>query len=225
CRRRSSARSVRYRSWKRSFLANTRSHRLSVLFSVALACGLRLGEVTGLRWEDVDLERGELRIRVQLQALKKQLVLQELKTEKSQRTLALPTVCVDALRRHRTHQREERLKAGANWVDTRLVFTTFREKRGGKVGAALHPRNVLRTLYGLLAACNLPRVRFHDLRHSAASLLIAEGVELVEVSLLLGHSELRVTADVYAHLQQQTSAKAARHMDAIFFSGGQLGGR
>ena len=61
----------------------------------------------------------------------------------------------------------------------------------------------------------LPRVRFHDLQHSAASLLIAAGVELVEVSILLGHSELRVTADLYSHLQQQTAAKAARHMDAV----------
>jgi integrase len=74
---------------------------------------------------------------------------------------------------------------------------------------------VLRTLHGLLEAAKLPVVRFHDLRHSAASLLIAEGVELVEVSMLLGHSELRVTADLYSHLQKQTAAKAARHMDRL----------
>ena len=84
-----------------------------------------------------------------------------------------------------------------------------------KIGAPLHPRNVLRTLKTLLDAAGLPRVRFHDLRHSAASLLIAEGVELVEVSMLLGHSELRVTADPYSHLQKQTAARAARHMDAV----------
>jgi integrase len=68
---------------------------------------------------------------------------------------------------------------------------------------------------GLLDAAELPRVRFHDLRHSAASLLIAEGVELVEVSMLLGHSELRVTADLYSHRQKQTAAKAARRMDGV----------
>jgi integrase len=84
-----------------------------------------------------------------------------------------------------------------------------------KVGAGLHPRNVTRVLGAILAQAELPHLRFHDLRHSAASLLIAEGVELVEVSKLLGHSELRITADLYAHLQKQTAAKAARLMDAI----------
>ena len=83
------------------------------------------------------------------------------------------------------------------------------------VGGGLHPRNVLRVLHGLLKGAKLPRVRFHDLRHSAASLLIAEGVELVEVSMLLGHSELRVTADLSARLVNQTAAKAAEKMDAL----------
>jgi len=179
--------------------------------------GEPLGVANGLRWEDIDLDTGDVRIRQQLQKVGKRLVLQELKTEKSRRTLALPHVCLDALRTHRTRQREERLKAGAAWVDTGLLFTTY-QRRGcdGKVGNGLNPRNVLRVLHMLLNGAKLPRVRFHDLRHSAASLLIAAGVELVEVSMLLGHSELRVTADLYAHLQQQTSAKAARHMDAVF---------
>ena len=124
------------------------------------------------------------------------------------------------LRAHRTRQLQERLKAGARWVETGLVFTTYRICKEGKgehlkVGAGLHPRNVLRTLHALLEQAKLPRVRFHDLRHSAASLLIAAGVELVEVSMLLGHSELRVTADLYSHLQKQASAKAARRMDAV----------
>lgn len=197
-------------------------HRLGALFSVALACGLRLGEATGLRWEDVDLETGEIRVRQQLQAVGKQLVLQPLKTEKSRRTLILPDVCVKGLRTHRTRQREERLKAGARWVDTGLVFTTYRTCKEGKgeklkVGAALHPRNVTRVLHALLEVTEpkLPRVRFHDLRHSAASLLLASGVQLAEVSKLLGHSEVRLTADLYSHLQKETAAKAARVMDAI----------
>ena len=120
------------------------------------------------------------------------------------------------LRAHHTEQLKERLKAGADWIDTGLVFTTFaRRGMGRRVGGPLHPRNVLRTLYLILDDAKLPRVRFHDLRQSAASLLIAEGVELVEVSMLLGHSELRVTADLYSYLQKQTAAKAARRMDAL----------
>lgn len=201
----------------RTFLAVAEGHRLSALFAVALACGLRLGEATGLRWDDVDLATGELRIRQQLQRIGKQLVLQPLKTEKSRRTLALPQVCLEGLKAHRTQQLQDRLKAGQDWIDTGLVFTSFaRRGAGRKVGTGLQPRNVLRTFHELLVKAKLPRVRFHDLRHSAASLLIAKGVELVEVSMLLGHSELRVTADLYSHLQKQTAAKAAKHMDAVF---------
>jgi integrase len=202
------------------FLRVAGEHRLSALFSVALACGLRLGEATGLKWDDVDLEAGEVRVRQQLQPVGKSLMLADLKTENSRRTLVLPAVCIDALKAHRKRQPAERLKAGPRWVDTGLVFTTYRTCKEGKgerfkVGAGLHPRNVLRTLHGLLEGASLPKARFHDLRHSAASLLIANGVELVEVSKLLGHSEIRVTADLYSHLQKQTAARAARVMDSV----------
>jgi integrase len=137
------------------------------LFSVALAAGLRLGEATGLRWDDVDLETGEIRIRQQLQAVGKRLVLQPLKTDKSRRTLVLPEVCLKALFTHRTRQKEQRLKAGGDWIDSHLVFTTLRRRKAGqKVGGPLGPRNVLRTLHALLESAKLPRRRFHDLRHS-----------------------------------------------------------
>jgi len=202
----------------KALLKTAEQHRLGALFSVALACGLRLGEATGLMWDDIDITSGEVRVRQQLQRVGKQLVLQSLKTDKSRRTLMLPNVCLEALKNHRKRQLEERLKAGANWVDTGLVFTTYQKKgQTGKVGTGLHPRNVLRTLHTLLNAAEpkIPKMRFHDLRHSAASLLIASGVELAEVSMLLGHSELRVTMDFYAHLQKETAAKAARRMDAI----------
>jgi integrase len=199
----------------RAFLTVSDPHRLGALFSVALACGLRLGEATGLRWLNVDLATGEIRVHEQLQRVGKKLVLQPVKTAKSRRTLMMPQVCLDALRAHRTRQLEDRLKAGPQWVESGLVFTTFLRREGHTVGGPLDPRNVLRTLHTLLASANLPRMRFHDLRHSAASLLIAAGVELVEVSMLLGHSELRTTADLYAHLQKQTAARAAGRMDAM----------
>lgn len=212
----------------KTFLVVAKKHRLGALFSVALACGLRLGEATGLKWDDVDLDTGEIRIRQQLQRVGKRLELQPLKTEKSRRTLMLPDVCVTELKEHRKRQLAERLRAGERWVDTGLVFTTYRVCKAGKglrtrVGAGLHPRNVLRALHALLEAAKVPKVRFHDLRHSAASLLIAEGVPLVEVSLLLGHSELRVTSDLYTHLQAQTAAKAATRMDALLAPTGVKG--
>ena len=95
------------------------------------------------------------------------------------------------------------------WCSQRCAVATPQPRN------SLHPRNILRTLHAILAAANMPRLRFHDLRHSGASLLIAEGVQLAEVSMLLGHSELRITADLYKHVVKQTSSKAAQHMDAM----------
>ena len=203
-----------------AFLTAADTHRLGALFSVALACGLRLGEACGLVWQDVNLETGELQVRQQLQAVGKRLVLQPLKTETSRRTLVLPNVCLKALKAHRTRQLEERLKAGERWVDSGLVFATYRTYKPGKglrrkVGAGLHPRNVTRVLFDLFDAADIPRRRFHDLRHSAASLLIAAGVELVEVSKLLGHSDIRITGTLYTHLVKQTQRRPRAVMDAV----------
>ena len=99
------------------------------------------------------------------------------------------------------------------------MFTTG-APRGEKRtrGGPLHPRNVLRDLHAVLKAANLPRRRFHDLRNSAASLLIAQGVQLVDVTMLLGHSDGRVTANLDTHLMEQTAARAAQHMDAVLAS-------
>ena len=143
-------------------------------------------------------------------------MLQDPKTEKSRRTLILPAVCLEAVRQHRTRQLEERLKAGARWRETGLLFTTFSTRPTQRVRNGLHPRNVLRTLHRLLLTANLPLCRFHDLRHSCASILIAQGVQFAEISQLLGHSQLRLTADLYGHLQQQTAARAAQHLDRVF---------
>lgn len=201
-----------------AFVIVAAGHRLAPLFTVALACGLRLGEATGLQWADIDIESGDVQIRQQLQVVKKRLVLQPLKTETSRRALVLPAVCLTALRAYRTRQLEERLKAGEDWAGTDLVFTTSRRGKARKFGTPLHPRNVLRTLHALLADAALPRCRFHDLRHSAASLLLAEGVQLAEISKLLGHAELRLTSDLYSHLQRQTASKAAGVMDTLLGS-------
>lgn len=182
-----------------------------------------MGEATSFAWSHIDLDTGELRVRQQVQAVsvartagttrakrKRVLVLQGLKTEKSRRTMVLPQVCLKALLAHRVRQLEERLKAGDRWSNAHdLVFTT-------KTGGPLDPRNVLRSFHAVLVTAGITlRRRFHDLRHSAAAILIAQGVPLVEVSMLLGHSEIRTTADLYGHLVEQTAAHAATMMDAV----------
>ena len=169
----------------------------------------------------MDLTTGVVTVRQQLQLVKvagarrQRLVLQEPKTEKSRRTLVLPAVCLEAMQTHRTRQLEERLKAGPRWRETGLLFTTFSPRPTNVCGQGLHPRNVLRTLHRLLQTAGLPICRFHDLRHSCASILLAQAVQLAEVSQLLGHSELRLTADLYGHLQQQTAARAAQYLDRV----------
>lgn len=152
----------------RKFLLAVQGHRLEALFSVALSLGLREGEVLGLRWSDIDLEPGLLTVRYQLQRVNGSLQLVEPKTERSRRTIVLPQVAIATLARHQARQCEEKLKAGDTWVDTGMVFTTT-------IGTMLDARNLLRAFYAIIRTSDLPRLRFHDLRHSAATLLLVQG--------------------------------------------------
>lgn len=174
----------------RTFLTAVQGHRLEALFTVALALGRRQGEVLGLRWEDVDLERGTLSVRYQLQRVAGGLVVVAPKSERSRRTIELPRPVVEALRRHRLRQLEERLRAGEAWRDSGLVFTST-------IGMPLEPRNLIREYHALLDRAGLPRRPFHHLRHTAA-LLLAQGSDIRVVQQVLGHSQIALTADLYA---------------------------
>jgi len=192
----------------RQFLDEVRGHRLEALFSVTLALGLRQGEILGLRWQDVDLERARLSVRYQLQRVEGKLRLVDPKTARSARTLMLPQVAVSALAAHYERQQQERALAGTRWVDTGMVFTTT-------IGTMLDQRNLLRAFYAILRMSELPRVRFHDLRHSAATLLLAQGVHPRVVMDLLGHSSIAVTLDTYSHVIPDMKRESASQMDAI----------
>jgi integrase len=154
----------------RAFLAAALGHRLHALFVVALALGLRRGELLGLRWSDVDFTAGQIRVWQTLQRVRGVgLVSGPPKSKRSRRVLTMPAVVVDALRKHRLAQAEDRQAAGDEWVETGLVFTTA-------TGRHVEPRN-LNTAYGrLLARAGVRAIRFHDLRHTCATLLLANGV-------------------------------------------------
>lgn len=192
----------------RAFLAAAEVDRLEGLYRVALALGLRLGEALGLSWTDVDLDTGSLRVRYALQRIDGKLTLKEPKTEKSRRTLTMPASLASALRAHRVRQIEERLIAGSRWQDSGLVFTNT-------VGGPLEPSNVLKAFKRRLAAAGLPEQRFHDLRHAAASLLLAQGVAPRVVMDILGHSQMATTMDLYSHVMPAAHEDAAALMDAI----------
>ena len=182
--------------------------RLHALYATALATGLRQGELLGLLWEDVDLETRRLSVRHALARVQGKLVLLEPKTERSRRTLVLPEIAVSALRGHRTRQRMDRLVAGSRWQETGYVFTALH-------GLPLDAATVTRAFQAALTRAGLPHCRFHDLRHTAATFLLAQGFTLEDVKNLLGHSTVTLTSNTYGHILEQRQQQVAAGMDAI----------
>ncbi|MEV6746300.1 tyrosine-type recombinase/integrase [Streptomyces sp. NPDC051080] len=179
----------------RTFLTTTSGHRLQALFELALHTGLRKGELLGLRWEDLDLAGGTASIRRTLQRTNSSgLTALPTKTKSSERRIALPTRCLRSLEQHRDRQLQEREVAGTGWKDSGYVFTR-------PDGEPVEGSTLTRHFNALLRRARLRRIRLHDLRHSAATLLLEQGVELVVIKELLGHAHIGVTATVYAHVR------------------------
>jgi len=192
----------------RDFLTAIRGQRLEALYTTALALGLRKGEALGLRWEDVDFEGRVINVRRQLQRIGGQQRLVELKTDQSRRVIPLPEVVVSALRAHRIRQLEERLQAGERWRDQGLVFTST-------TGTPLEPSNILKQFKKVLEQAGLRTMRFHDLRHCCASLLLAQNVHPKQVQAILGHSQISTTLDIYSHLTPGSERQVADLMDVM----------
>lgn len=170
--------------------------------------GLRLGEALAVAWTDVDLKAGTLHVRRTLQRTKTGLAFGEPKRERSRRTVTLPDSLVAILRRHSVRQKKERLRAGGDWQNSRLVFTT-------PIGTALDDRNVRREFKAILADARFPDIRIHDLRHTCATLLLVQGVHPRTVTETLVHSQISLTMDTYSHVLPTLTKDAAQKMDAI----------
>jgi integrase len=177
------------------------------LYALAVGSGLRAGELCGLRWSDVDLEGRSLVVRRSLiRASGGGYELAEPKTARSRRTVMLPSVALEGLRRQKARQAAARLAAGPAWQDTAgLVFTDA-------VGRPVRP-DALSAAFRATADRLGLAVRLHDLRHTAATLMLAAGVPLKVVSEALGHSSIVVTADIYAHVTPDLRREAADAMD------------
>jgi len=184
----------------RTLLASTEGDRLHALWALGASAGLRIGEALALAWDDVDTDAATLTVRSTLHREAGEWVVREPKTRSSRRTVPLTPLAVAALRAHELRQAQEQLAHGTRRRG--LVFTT-------PEGRPLHGTNVLPALYAALEAAGLPRVTFHGLRHSAASLMLEAGVPMKVVSELLGHSTLRVTADLYSHVAPTLARDAA----------------
>jgi integrase len=191
----------------RHLLDAVRGERLEALYTVALALGLRQGEALGLRWDDVDLDAASLRVRYQLQKIDGVFDFTEPKSPKSRRAISLPPFAVAALREHRVRQLEERLRAGDAWADWGLVFPSV-------VGTPIEGSNLTKQFHRLLARAGLGRRRFHDLRHTCATLLLLQEVPDRVVMEILGHSQLSMTAR-YSHVVSAMKKDAAGRMEAL----------
>ncbi len=182
-------------------------HRLEALFTVALAVGLRHGEALALKWDEIDLTIGELRVFHTLQRIDGKLQRVDPKSEESRRVVPLPDICIEGLKRHRERQFQEAQFAGEGWKETGYVFTS-------RIGTPLIDRNVLRDFYKLMDAAKLPRRRFHDLRHACVSLLAAQGVPDKTIAEIVGHSDVRLTRNVYQHASAEGKRTAVSKVGA-----------
>jgi integrase len=204
-------------------LDTARGTRYWALWVLALTLGLRRGELLGLRWADLDLDRRTVRVTRSVQRIGGRLVVEEVKSETSRRTLPLPRITLDALREHRTRQHDERAAVGDLWQDHDLVFPT-------SLGTSADPRNLRREFVRLLVRAGVgvdvvtsaggektvPRIRLHDLRHTCASLLLAQGVPARVVMEILGHSGIAITMNIYAHVLPTLLRDSVEKMDDLF---------
>jgi integrase len=181
---------------------------------LALATGMRAGELDTLQWKDINLESGSLQVRRTLQWTADGLRWDNAKTDHSRRRIALPDLAVEALRRHRARQEAERAQLGEAWRDHDVAFTDT----SGERLAREHFRTD-RWYGSVVKRAGLPMIRFHDLRHTAATLLLERGVNPKAVSEMLGHSSVAVTLTLYGHVTPHMQQEAVATMERT------LGGR
>ncbi len=179
------------------------------LYLLAVSTGMRLGELLALRWADVDLDGGSLRVVATLRHLSGEAAtFAQPKTARSRRRVELSASVVAALSAHKVATIEERWRAGQLWQDHDLVFpNAFGRPRGSS--------NIVRAFHPLLEHAGLPRIRFHDLRHTAATLMLGRGVHPKLVSDMLGHASVGITLDTYSHSLPSMHREAAQVMEEL----------
>jgi integrase len=196
----------------RLLLEGAKERNLYVLLAVAVTTAMREGEILSLRWSDIDMDKKLLKVARTVNYLPGyHFVEGEAKTETSQRNILLPHFLVELLKQHRASQLETRSKVGEKWIDQNLVFPN----RRGKFMRANTLRN---QLYKLLADVGLPHMRFHVLRHSAATILLSMGVPAHVVQEILGHSDVAITLGIYGGVLPSMREDVVDKMEGLFGS-------
>ncbi len=181
--------------------------RLYMPVLLAVMTGMRRGEILALRWQDTDLEKGQVAVRRSLEQTRDGLRFKQPKTGKGMRSVALPGIAIQVLRRHKTEQAQERLRLGPAYEDNDLVCPRPN-------GSPWPPDSLSTAFAGHIRRSDLPRVRFHDLRHSHATQLLRHGIHPKVVSERLGHSKVGITLDTYSHVLPGMQEEAASKVDA-----------
>ncbi len=192
----------------RAFLEGVRGDRLEALYVLAVHRGLRQGELLGLRWEDVDLEAGTLQVRRTLSLTTEGHVFEPPKNGKG-RSIELTHDASDTLlRRHLVRQLEEIEALGDDYQDQGLIFP-------GERGQPMRPYTLTGKLERILKRAGLPRIRFHDLRHTCATLLLSKDVHPKFVQELLGHATISITLDRYSHVIPAMGDQTKKAMEDV----------
>jgi integrase len=188
------------------FLSITEGHHYHIVYVLAVYTGMRQGEILGLRWKDCDFVNGKISVRQNLSRTKAGLIFQEPKTKNSKRQIGISQFVIESLKKHKREQNENKLFLGRAYQDLDLVCAT-------EEGKPLSPRNVLRNLKNNIKKANVPVLRFHDLRHTHATLMLKQGVHPKIVSERLGHSKISVTLDRYSHVLPDMQKDAADNFE------------
>jgi integrase len=182
-------------------------HRWEALFQLAVVTGMRQMELLGLRWADLDWIRQTIKVERQLdRSHGNGIQFSAPKTRYGKRTIALGVRTVAILRAHAERQQVERINAAEKWQEHDLIFTT-------SLGGPINPSNLLKEFKKLLQEAGLPSIRFHDLRHTAASLMLNHNIPPIVVSRQLGHARASITLDIYGHRVPGMAAEVAEIVD------------
>jgi integrase len=188
--------------------------RYSALYYLAVTTGLRQGELLGLKWSDFDWENKRFQVLRQLQRITgKGLVFSEPKTKAGKRSIAIGDNTIRILRKHQEIMKSQKQFVGDRWQENNLVFPST-------IGTPMGPRNLATHFYNLLKETGLPAIRFHDLRHTAATLMLTKGAHPKVVQERLGHSSIALTLDTYSHVIPSMQEDVAAILDRLL--GGEL---
>lgn len=195
------------------FLKAVHGHKWETLFTLALATGMRQGELLGLKWQDITFSTGTLQVRRILSRVMSERSVREFveadpKTQQSRRSIILAPFALEALKQHRVRQLEAKFKAGPAWQEHDYVFCTL-------TGTHLRPNHVVDEFKKILKRAGLPAIRFHDLRHSTATLLLSLGVHPKVVQEMLGHTQISMTMDIYSHVLPSMQVDAVHRLNDL----------